>query len=139
MNYFQGLHRKMILQIKWKLGRFLCLNIFLKWQHTLWFLTSMLSRVFKRHISKGNQKFSDLTIHNELIKIITLKNGMCIEKEKGKIPLCGDTEQMSQKTSPVKRKLFHVYGVRGKFHCLIWCINCITTWRYMVEFKSMDL
>lgn len=80
MNYCHGLHCKMILQIKWELDSSLP-EEHLSQIVTHTFLISMLSRVFEPHISKGIHKFSDLTIHNEIRKIMTLNNAMCIEKK----------------------------------------------------------
>ena len=89
----------------------------------------MLSRAFEPPISKGIRKFLDLTIHNEIIKFMTLNNVTCIEKEK-KNPLCGHTDQMSQKLLPTKRKIFYMYRVGGNAMKIslshLVCVNCIS-------------
>lgn len=86
----------------------------------------MLERVFEPHISKDIHKFSELTIHNEVIKIMTLNNVTCVEKEKN--PICGDTEQMSQNLH-LKENYFMSTGLEempSKFQSHLVCINCIS-------------
>lgn len=97
----------------------LCLkNIFLKQQHTLWFLTSI---VFEPQISMYIHKYSDLAIWNEIITIMALNNMMCNEKEKKTT-----VESRWIKNFLQLREIYVVCTgleeMTWKFHCLFWCV-----------------